>query len=101
MVVIFAYHVLLYGTLGSNRSSEVGSAPEAAETSDSVVAGFVFTVGPPVVRINDVRGLEAAQTPGDLLAALRGYAPGDTVRLTAVRDGDERLIGAISGSQGG
>jgi S1-C subfamily serine protease len=46
-------------------------------------------------------GPEPVETSGDLLSALRDYAPGDTVRLTVVREGEKKQVNVTLGSRDG
>ena len=46
----------------------------------------------PVLYGSGLAGYASVRTSGDLLSALRDYRPGDSVRLTVVRDGKERAV---------
>lgn len=65
--------------------SEVSPGEPADEAG--MRAGDVVTAAGPV----------AVETSGDLLSAMRNYAPGDAVELTVSRDGGERTIEARLG----
>jgi serine protease Do len=56
------------------------------------------------LRAEDVitsSGSKPVETSGDLLSALRDYAPGDTVRLTVVREGEKKQVNVTLGRRDG
>jgi S1-C subfamily serine protease len=64
---------------------------------DSAAADAGVRKGDIITALGDAR----VERYGDLLGALRDYAPGDTVTLTVFRDGDERKLEATLGEKSG
>ena len=64
---------------------------------DSAAADAGVRKGDIITALGRVR----VERYGDLLGALRDYAPGDTVTLTVFRDGDKRKLEATLGEKSG
>ncbi|HEY6673556.1 MAG TPA: PDZ domain-containing protein, partial [Rubrobacteraceae bacterium] len=65
--------------------------PGSAASDAGVLKGDIITA------LGDAR----VESYGDLLGALRDYAPGDTVTLTVFRDGDETDLEVTLGERPG
>jgi serine protease Do len=88
--------------LTSEAAEGFGTAAESGALVTEVVTG-----GPAdeagIEPGDVVTAVESAvvEDSGDLLSALRGHAPGETVELTVSRDGEERAIDLRLGERGG
>ena len=80
------------GTTGDGRST--GGATLASVESGGPAAAAGLRVGDRVTKVDD----RAIADADELVAAVRGYSPGDEVTLTFIRDGAERTVTVSLGS---
>ncbi len=79
--------------LTSEAAEGFGAAAESgALVTEVVPGGPADEVGVEAGDVVTAVGSTAVESSGDLLSALRDHAPGETVELTVVRDGEERTV---------
>ncbi|HEY1134625.1 MAG TPA: trypsin-like peptidase domain-containing protein [Nocardioides sp.] len=81
--------------VGGEGAGEGAIVDEVNDGSPAADAGLVE--GDLVTAVND----QLVTGGAELIVALRSYAPGESVELTVLRDGDERRVDVVLGEQTG